>query len=83
MTMAIKTSIVFMLEAAAASCPLSWKASTAASPIIAGIESRKLNLKAWSRFSPSNMAVEIVAPLLERPGKMASPCAMPIITAVL
>lgn len=63
-------------------CPRCLNASTAVSPRMAGMESRKLNLNAFSRFNPSSNAVEIVAPLLESPGKIASPCATPMIRAV-
>lgn len=40
---------------------------------MAGIESRKENLKAFSRFIPSSSAVAIVVPLLDMPGIMAIP----------
>ena len=45
---------------------------------MAGIESRKVNLKAFSRFSPSSKATAMVAPLLEIPWMVAMPCAVPI-----
>lgn len=50
-------------------------------PIMAGIESINENLKAFSRFIPSKSAVAIVVPLLDMPGIMAMPCAVPIRTA--
>ena len=53
------------------------------SPNIAGMESKNENLKAFSRFSPRSSAVEIVAPLLDKPGNIASPWATPISKAVL
>lgn len=49
---------------------------------MAGIDSRKENLKAFSRLIPSRSATAIVAPLLEMPGIMAMPSAMPINVAV-
>jgi len=45
---------------------------------MAGIESRKENLKAFSLFIPSSSAVAIVVPLLDMPGIMAIPWAVPI-----
>jgi len=44
---------------------------------MAGIERRKENLKAFSRFRPRMRATAIVVPLRERPGIMAMPCATP------
>jgi len=76
----MRSSVLPMLESAI--CPRCLIASTMVSPSIAGMESRKLNLKAFSRFNPRSNAVEIVAPLLESPGNMASPCAIPMISAV-
>jgi len=50
---------------------------------MAGMESRKLNLNAFSLFNPRSRAVEIVIPLLESPGKMAKPWAAPMMSAVV
>ncbi|MCL5019521.1 MAG: hypothetical protein M1426_03445 [Patescibacteria group bacterium] len=47
-------------------------------PKIAGIESKNENLKAFILSIPSISPVEIVAPLLEMPGIIAIPWAMPI-----
>lgn len=51
--------------------------------IIIGIESKNENLLAFSLLLPHRIAVHIVAPLLEIPGKTAIPCANPIIKAEL
>jgi len=50
--------------------------------MIAGMDSKKENRKAFSRFSPSRRAMAIVVPLRDRPGIMAMPCAVPNISAV-
>lgn len=54
--------------------------SKIADAIIIGIESKKENSVASSLFVPSNSIVEIVIPLLDIPGRVATPCAMPHIT---
>ena len=47
-------------------------------PRIAGIESKKENSAAMTGRTPSNKAVEIVAPEREMPGTTAKPCTIPI-----
>ena len=49
----------------------------AIAPKTAGIESKNEYLKTFSLFIFLNRHVEIVKPLLEIPGIVATPCAMP------
>ena len=48
---------------------------------MAGTESKKENLKAFSRLVPSRSATAIVKPLRDIPGIMAMPWAVPIASA--
>ena len=52
--------------------------SSKAAPITAGIESRKENLVICLFVTPLNNPVPMVAPLLEIPGIIARPWAVPI-----
>ena len=48
---------------------------------IIGMESKKENSAASEAFTPKNFITEIVAPLRERPGNTAIPCATPVTMA--
>ncbi len=51
-------------------------------PKIIGMERRKENLTHSSLFIPNNLAVDIVTPDLETPGKIAIAWPMPTIKAI-
>ncbi|GJQ59364.1 MAG: hypothetical protein SCALA701_21650 [Candidatus Scalindua sp.] len=55
----------------------------AIAPRIAGIESKKENLAAVSLSMPMKVAAAIVAPALDIPGVIASPCTVPTINDLI
>jgi len=83
MAMIIPTRISVVPNPVRASASCSLIKVSPRAPIMAGIERRNENLKAFSRFSPNSKAIAMVVPLRESPGMMAMPCAVPNMRAVL
>lgn len=57
--------------------PIMFLASTSVAPSIAGMDIKKLNLAASSRFIPTSKLADIVAPDLDIPGSIAQACPIP------